>query len=67
MRITLNLNPPQEELHKVQLTDSEVSALLACDEISFGGSHYKIKHKTFEIESVGILSLSISAEQEPSV
>lgn len=64
MRISLKLNPPSEELHKVQLTDSEVNALLACDGISIGGSYYKIKRKTFEIESEGILGLTVSAEQD---
>lgn len=62
MRISLKLNPPSEELHKVQLTDPEVNALLACDGISIGGSYYKITHKTFEIEGGGILALSVSAK-----
>lgn len=66
MKIRLTLNPPREELQKVQLTDSEVNALLACDRISIGGSYYNIQHKTFEITSAGILSLTVSAEQDSS-
>ena len=64
MRISLELTPPRnEELRTLDMNDTEVIALVSCDEIDILGATYKIDKKCFGIGYGGLVSLNIAAHQ----
>ncbi len=64
MNVMIKLNPPREEQSKkrVDLVDTEISALLCCDTIEIDGSIYKITGKNFCPDPSGVVLLTISAD-----